>query len=105
MPTRRVALDHAYLPMTGAAHGGLLLSAVVSEFLPALDDEQIELFPRLLDDARLGLSVPRLALRYRLQTAVHRLDPSRHRVLGEEGYVILEPDVHAAPVPPVLCAV
>jgi hypothetical protein len=105
MPTRRVALDHAYLPMTGAGHGGLLLSAVVSEFLPALDEEQIELFPRLLDDARRGLSVPRLALRYRLQTDVHGLDRSRHRVLGEDGYVIVELDVHGAAVPQVLGAV
>ena len=104
MPTRRVALDHAYLPMTGAAHGGLLLSAVVAEYLGALDDEQIELFPKLLDDARRGLSVPRIALRYRLQTDVHGLDRSRHRVLGEDGYVVVELDVHGAPVPQVLGA-
>jgi hypothetical protein len=105
MPTRRVALGHAYLPMTGAAHGGLLLSAVLSEYLGALDDEQIELLPRLLDDARHGLSVPRIALRYRLQTDVHGLDRSRHRVLGEAGYVVVELDVHGAPVPQILGSV
>jgi hypothetical protein len=105
MPTRRVALDHAYLPMSGAAHGGLLLSTVVSEYIGALDEEQAELLPRLLDDARHGLSVPRIALRYRLQTDVHGLDRSRHRVLGEEGRVVVELDVHGAPVPQVLGSV
>ena len=105
MPTRRVALDHAYLPMTGAAHGRLLLGAVVSEYLAALDDEQVELLPRLLDDARRGLNVPRIALRYRLQTDVHGLDRSRHRVLGEDGRVVVELDVHGAAVPQILGAV
>ena len=105
MPTRRVALDHAYLPMTGAGHGALLLGTVVSEFVAALDDEQMELLPRLLDDARRGLSVPRIALRYRLQTDVHGLDRSRHRVLGEEGRVVVELDVHGAAVPQVLGSV
>ena len=104
MPTRRVALDHAYLPMTGAGHGGLLLSTVVAENIDALDEEQAELLPKLLDDARRGLSVPRIALRYRLQTDVHGLDRSRHRVLGEDGRVVVELDVHGAPVPQVLGA-
>jgi hypothetical protein len=105
MPTRRVALDHAYLPMTGAGHGALLLSAVFAENIGALDDEQAELLPRLLDDARRGLSVPRIALRYRLQTDVHGLDRSRHRVLGEEGRVVVELDVHGAAVPQLLGSV
>jgi hypothetical protein len=105
MPTRRVALDHAYLPMTGAGHGGLLLSTVVAENIDALDEDQAELLPKLLDDARRGLSVPRIALRYRLQTDVHGLDRSRHRVFGEEGRVVVELDVHGAPVPQVLGAV
>src|SRR6185312_2817156 len=51
------------------------------------------------------LSVPRIALRYRLQTDVHGLDRSRHRVLGEDGYVVVELDVHGAAVPQVLGAV
>jgi hypothetical protein len=105
MPTRRVALDHAYLPMTGAGHGALLLSTVVAEYVGALDEEQVELLPRLLDDAHRGLSVPRIALRYRLQTDVHGLDRSRHRVLGEAGRVIVELDVHGPPVPQLLGAV
>src|ERR1700759_3561786 len=84
MPTRRVALDHAYLPMTGGRHGSLLLQTIAAEFLPAPDEEQAEMSPRPLDDARRGLSVPRIALRYRLQTDVHGLDRSRHRILGED---------------------
>jgi hypothetical protein len=105
MPTRRVALDHAYLPMTGARHGSLLIQTVIAENLAALDEEQVELLPRLLDDARRGLSIPRIALRYRLQTDVHGLDRSRHRVLGEDGRVVVELDVHGSPVPQVLGAV
>ena len=85
MPTRRVALAGAYLPTSGSAHGAALLSAVVATNLLAIDEEQRELLPRLLDDARRGLTIPRIALRHRLQHDVHGLDASRHRVLGEEG--------------------
>ena len=67
MPTRRVALGDVYLPTSGPAYGAVLLGAVMSEFAPVLDEEQRELLPRLLDDVRTGLTVPRIALRYRLQ--------------------------------------
>jgi hypothetical protein len=102
MPTRRVALDAGYLPMNGPGHGGALLAAVVAENIDGLDEEQRDVLPRLLLAARDGLAVPRIALRYRLQTDVHGLDRSRHRVLGEDGRIIVELDVHGAPVPQVL---
>ncbi len=105
MPTRRVALDGAYLPTSGPAHGAALLSAVVATNLLAIDEEQRELVPKLLHDARNGLTIPRIALRHRLQHDVHGLDRSRHRVLGEEGRIIVELDVHGAPAPQVLGAV
>ena len=105
MPTRRVALDGAYLPMSGPAHGAALLAAVVATNLPAIDDEQRELMPRLLDDARRGLSIPRIALRHRLQRDVHGLDRSRHRMLGEDGKIVVEIDVHGAPMPQLLGAI
>jgi hypothetical protein len=105
MPTRRVALDGAYLPTTGPAHGSALLAAVVATNLPAIGDEQRELLPRLLHDARRGLIIPRIALRHRLQYDVHGLDRSRHRVLGESGHLVVELDVHGAPTPQVLGAV
>lgn len=104
-PTRRVALDPSYLPTSGAAHGCALLGAVVEEFLPALDDEVLALYRRLVDDARHGLAVPSIALRHRLQTDVHGLDRSRHRLVGEAGRVVLELDVHGAAVPQLLGAV
>ena len=63
MPTRRVALGDVYLPTSGAAYGAVLLGAVVGEFGSDLDDEQSELMPRLVRDAREGLAVPRIALR------------------------------------------
>ena len=105
MPTRRVALDGAYLPVSGPAHGVTLLAAVVATNLPGLDDEQRELLPRLLHDARRGLAIPRIALRHRLQYDTHGLDRSRHRMLGEDGRIVVELDVHGAPVPQVLGAV
>ena len=105
MPTRRVALDGAYLPTSGPAHGVALLAAVVATNLPGIQPEELELLPRLIHDARHGLSIPRIALRHRLQYDVHGLDRSRHRVLGEDGHIVVELDVHGAPAPQVLGAV
>jgi hypothetical protein len=105
MPTRRVALGAAYLPMSGPAHGAALLAAVTAEHRRALDDEQLDAVHALLGDARRGLDVPRIALRHRFQTDVHGLDRSRHRVLGEGGHLVIELDVHGAPMPQLLGAV
>jgi hypothetical protein len=105
MPTRRVALDHVYLPTSGPAHGVTLVAAVVATTLPMVPEEQQELLPRLLDQARNGLTIPRIALRHRLQHDVHGLDRSRHRMLGEDGRFVIEIDLHAAPTPQVLGAV
>lgn len=104
-PTRRVALDPGYLPTNGSAYGAVLLGAVVSEFFDGLDEEQRELLPRFVRDARKGdLVVPRIALRFRLQTDIHGLDRSRHRFLSEPGRVVLELDVHGHAAPQVICA-
>ena len=103
-PTRRVALGDVYLPTSGPAYGAVLLGAVVAEHLPDLDEEQRELAPRLLAEARDGLSVPRIAMRYRLQTDLHGLERSRHRIVGEPGRVVLELDRHARPDPQVIGA-
>lgn len=105
LPTRRVALDGAYLPTSGPAHGVALLAAVVATNLPAIEAEERELLPRLLHDARRGLTIPRIALRHRLQYDTHGLDRSRHRMLGEDGRVVVELDVHGAPAPQILGAV
>ncbi len=110
MPTRRVALGDAYLPLSGPAWGAVLLGAVTAEHVAALDEEQLELLPRLIHDAAGGLTVPRIALRYRLQTDTHGLDRSRHRIVSEAGLgtqpaVVLELDRHAAGGPQLLGAV
>lgn len=105
MPTRRVAVEDSYLPFGGAAHGLVLLQAVVAEFAPLLDEERAEALPDLLTEARDGLSVPSIALRYRLQTDVHGLDRSRHRVVEEYGTRVLELDVHGRATPQILGAV
>jgi hypothetical protein len=104
-PTRRVAIGDVYLPTSGPGYGAILLGAVIAEHLPDLDEEQRELAPRLLADARDGLSVPRIAMRYRLQTDLHGLDRSRHRIVGEAGRVVLELDRHGWPDPQVIGAI
>jgi hypothetical protein len=104
-PTRRVALGDTYLPTNGPAYGAVLAGAIVAEFIEGLDDEQRELFPRLLSDAADGLSVPRIALRHRLQTDTHGLDRSRHRIVADGGPLVLELDAHGWPAPQVLGAV
>ncbi len=108
-PTRRVALGDAYLPTSAAAFGAVLLGAVVAEHVPWLDEEQHDALGRLVNDARTGLAVPRIALRYRLQTDTHGLDLSRHRILKadvERGSVQprLELDLHGPPASQVLGA-
>lgn len=105
MPTRRVAIGDAYLPTGGPAYGAVLLGAVVAECLPELDAEQADLLPRLVDDAREGLAVPRIALRYRLQTDTHGLDRSRHRIVADPTRTVLELDRHGRPDPQVIGAI
>ena len=105
VPVRRVAVGDALLPTGGPGHGSVLLAAVVSECLPELEAEQADLVPRLVADAREGLDVPRLALRYRLQHDTHGLDGSRHRIVQEGDVRVLELDRHGRPEPQVIGAV
>lgn len=104
MPTRRVAVAHAYLPVRGGA-GPVLLGAVVAANVAGLHDEVRELLPRLVREAGDGLDVPRIALRYRLQTDTHGLDRSRHRIVDRGGRRVLELDDHGLADPQVLGAV
>jgi hypothetical protein len=83
---------------------------VVAEHVPGLDEEQLDALERFVDSARQGLTVPRLALRYRLQTDTHGLDLSRHRIVSaavERGAVrpTLELDRHSRSAPQVIGAV
>jgi len=109
MPTRRVALDDGYLPTSGSAFGGVLLGAVLAEHVPGLDEEQLDALGRLVDAARGGLTVPRIALRYRLQTDTHGLDLSRHRITAADVAAgsmspVLELDRHGPAAPQVIGA-
>jgi hypothetical protein len=110
MPTRRVAIDDGYLPTSGPAFGGVLLGAVIAEHVLGLDEDQRDALERFVDSARQGLTVPRLALRYRLQTDTHGLDLSRHRIVGaarELGATrpVLELDRHSRSAPQVIGAI
>ena len=104
MPTRRVALESAYLPTSGPAHGVALLAAVMATNLAAVDDDERDLLAGSSTTPGWSLD-PRIALRHRLQRDVHGLDRSRHRLLGEDGRLVLELDAHGAQIPQVLGAV
>jgi hypothetical protein len=109
MPTRRVAVDDGYLPTSGPAFGGVLIGAVIAEHVPGLDEEQFDALDRLVEVARRGITVPRIALRYRLQRDTHGLDRSRHRIISaavERGSVrpVLELDLHGPAAPQVIGA-
>lgn len=103
MPTRRVALGDRVLPTGHPGYGPILLAGIAAAHINGLDEEQEEAFAPFLRQARRGLSVPRRALRFRLQTDLEGLAISRHRLLGEDGGLVLELDVHSQyPVPQVL---
>lgn len=103
MPTRRVALGSAYLPMAGlGAPGALLVGAIVREFVDALDDDDRDAIDLLLRSVAGGLTVPSIAVRHRLQRDTHGLDRSRHRVEDDGGRLVVELDVHGSPLPQLL---
>ena len=106
MPTRRVALGDRVLPTAHPGYGPLLLGCVAATAVAGLDEEQAEALGSLLREARQGLSVPRRALRFRLQVDTEGLAHSRHRLLGEGQGLVVEVDVHGHhPVPQLLGAV
>jgi hypothetical protein len=83
MPTRRVALGDRVLPTGHPGYGPILLACVAATTVAGLDEEQAEAFLPFLREARNGLTVPRRALRFRLQVDTEGLAYSRHRLLGE----------------------
>ncbi len=108
MPTRRVSLDDGYLPTSGVSWGGVLLGAVVAEHVGELDEDQLDALDRLIDHASDGIVVPRIALRYRLQTDRHGLDRSRHRIVRPDvtgSPPVLELDRHGPPAPQVIASI
>ena len=103
MPTRRVALGPRLLPTAHPGYGPLLLACVAATAASGLDEEQTEALGPLLREARQGLSVPRRALRFRLQVDTEGLALSRHRLLGASQGLVVELDVHGNhPVPQIL---
>ena len=103
MPTRRVALGDRVLPTGHPGFGSVLLACVAASTVGGLDEEQTEALDSFLREARSGLSVPRRALRFRLQLDTEGLAYSRHRLLGEGQGLVAELDVHGHhPVPQLL---
>ena len=98
MPTRRVALERAYLPTSGPAHGAALLAAVMATNLPRGRRRRARAAPSGCSTTRAAASRSRAS---RSGTGsrrdMHGLDRSRHRLLGEDGQLVMELDVHGAP--------
>ena len=105
MPTRRVAIGEAYLPTSGPRTARSCSAPWWRSICPSSTPSRRSCCPGSSRNARDGLSVPRLALRFRLQTDTHGLDRSRHRIVSEHGRLVLELDRHGRPDPQILGAV
>ena len=82
-PTRRLALGHLVLPVDPApGFGGLLLGAIVAEYLYGVDDDLITDVHRLLNSIERGDRIVQPRLRHRFQVDRHGLAKSHHRMLG-----------------------
>ncbi len=105
-PTRRVALGELYLPTEPdpPGYGGILLAAILGGLAKSLPDEERDGVDLLLWDLEHGRGVGQPRLRHRFQTDVHGLDRSRHRLVDEDGSLILHLDRHGAAMPQVLGA-
>ena len=82
-PTRRLALGHLVLPVDPApGFGGLLLGAIVAEYLYGVDDDLVTDVHRLLASIERGDRIVQPRLRHRFQVDRHGLAKSPHRLLG-----------------------
>jgi hypothetical protein len=106
-PTRRVAIPYARLPMDRGHYGAVLLGCVVAATVDGLLEEQVQALPAFLAEARTGtITIPGRRLRFRLQTDVHGLARSRHRLFGEDHRLVVELDLHSQyPAPQLIGAV
>src|SRR5688572_29816255 len=97
LPTRRVALAHARLPMSPSPYGAVLVGAVVADNVGAIEPDLRDDLDRLVAAARGGhIRVPSGALRHRIQHDLHGLARSRHRLVGEDGDLVVELAVHGS---------
>lgn len=82
-PTRRLALGHMMLPVDPApGFGGLLLGAIVAEYIYGVDDDLVADVHRLLDSIEVGDRIVQPRLRHRFQVDRHGLAKSSHRMIG-----------------------
>ncbi len=82
-PTRRLALGHLVLPVDPApGFGGLLLGAIVAEYLYGVDDDLVTDVHRLLTSIERGDHIVQPRLRHRFQVDRHGLAKSHHRMIG-----------------------
>src|SRR5262245_33885107 len=88
-------------------YGAVLLGCLVAATVDGLLEEQLQALPAFLAEARTGtITIPGRRLRFRLQTDVHGLARSRHRLLGEEGGLVAELDLHSQyPAPQLIGAI
>lgn len=82
-PTRRLALGHLVLPVEPApGFGGLLLGAVIANYLPGVDPDLRGDVVRLIREVEHGQRIVQPRLRHRFQVDRHGLAVSRHRMTG-----------------------
>ena len=82
-PTRRLALGHMVLPIDPApGFGGLLLGAIVAEYLYGVDDDLVTDVHRLLTSIETNDRIVQPRLRHRFQVDRHGLAKSEHRMIG-----------------------
>lgn len=105
-PTRRVALGHLVLPSDPApGFGGLLLGAVVANYLDQVDPDLVPDLHRLVDQVDRGERIVQPRLRHRYQVDRHGLARSTHRMVGQGEHLAFEFENNGAPLQQVLGAV
>ena len=105
-PTRRVALGHLVLPSDPApGFGGLLLGAVVANYLDDVDADLVPDIHRLVDQVDRGDRVTQPRLRHRYQVDRHGLARSTHRMIGDGEHLGFEFENNGAPLQQVLGAI
>lgn len=105
-PTRRVAIGISVLPTTPApGFGGLLLAAIVAEFLPEVDPDLLDDLTRLSHQVESGQRIPQPRLRHRLQDDRVGLNRHRHQLVGTGEELEFDLDHRGAGEPNVLAAV
>jgi hypothetical protein len=105
-PTRRISLGHLGLPVDPLpGFGGILLGAVVANFMSGVDDEMLPDIHRLVKQIERGERIVQPRLRHRFQVDHIGLGSSVHRLIGADEAIEFEFAVTDMATPQVLGAI